>query len=433
VTSKNTSKPLSYEEARQLARHEDPKIREALAGREDVKPEILYYLAEDASPVVRRAIANNHAAPAHANAVLAKDADEDVRSRLADKIAKVVPGLSSDERAAVQRLTHETLQILAQDQMVRVRQVLSDALKDIADAPSDVINQLARDAELVVSGPVLEFSPVLTDEDLLEIISSGTAAGGLGAIARRSAVAENVADAIAETDDAEAISDLISNQSAQIREETLDNLVERAESVELWHAPLAGRPKLRARTASHLAQFLADNLLETMRAREDLDEKTLDAVKSVVERRIAEGTAGNGAETGGKAAHGSSLDFLKVDPPVAMARRLYDSEKLDGRIVTRAMHASDFGFVIAALIVLTNLPVEVIREIFSSQNAKGVVALAWKAGLPMEVAVQMQQRMARIAPSNIVGLDKSKPYPLDESEMTWQLEFASGIAAKQKG
>jgi uncharacterized protein (DUF2336 family) len=53
--------------------------------------------------------------------------------------------------------------------------VLSEALKDIANAPSDVVKQLAMDPEIDVTGPILEFSPILTDEDLLEIIHAGPA------------------------------------------------------------------------------------------------------------------------------------------------------------------------------------------------------------------------------------------------------------------
>ena len=103
----------------------------------------------------------------------------------------------------------------------------------------------------------------------------------MGAIARRSLVNESVADALADTDDDEAIADLLSNPSAQLREETLDGLIDRAESVELWHAPLAGRPNLPRGAAVRLANFLADNLIDVLKQRQDLDAETLEAVKSV--------------------------------------------------------------------------------------------------------------------------------------------------------
>ncbi len=54
-----------------LARHEDPKVRLALAARNDVKPEILYFLAEDPSRPVRQAAAANTTTPGTANRKLA--------------------------------------------------------------------------------------------------------------------------------------------------------------------------------------------------------------------------------------------------------------------------------------------------------------------------------------------------------------------------
>ena len=55
--------------------------------------------------------------------------------------------------------------------MARVRRIVAEALKDVANALPEVINRLARDTEIVVSGPILESSPVLTDDDLLAIVS----------------------------------------------------------------------------------------------------------------------------------------------------------------------------------------------------------------------------------------------------------------------
>ena len=80
---------IGYEEARDLAKHEDVNVRLALAQRSDLKAEILYFLAEDTAPEVRRAIAGNATAPMHADLLLARDHDESVRGDLAAKIAKL--------------------------------------------------------------------------------------------------------------------------------------------------------------------------------------------------------------------------------------------------------------------------------------------------------------------------------------------------------
>ena len=281
-------KPLDYDKAKELAAHPDAKVRADLADRTDVKAEILYFLAEDADPDVRRRVAANAHAPAQANLLLASDQSDSVRGDLAAKIARVAPGLSAHEQDRLRRVTFEALDVLARDQIPKVRQILAEALKDVAHAPPEVIRRLARDAELVVAGPVLQFSPVLNDEDLLEIVGANPIPGALAAISRRSVVNVRVCDAIAATEDVDAIAILLSNPSAQIREETLDRLADRATNIEAWHKPFVERPQLSAKTATKLARFVAATLLQSLAARQDLEPEAAAAVAAVVARRIDE-------------------------------------------------------------------------------------------------------------------------------------------------
>ncbi len=423
MTGMETTAPLSYDQAMSLAQSDDPVVRKALAERTDIRPEILYFLADDRSPEVRRAAAANATLPKQADLILAKDQDNTVRESLAEKIAKLAPGLAEGEQNKLHQLTYETLETLARDQVIRVRQILSDTLKDVVDAPSELIKTLAMDAELVVSAPVLERSPVLTDDDLLEIIETGPVKGGLGAIARRTQVSEMVSDALAATDDGEAIADLLSNDSAQIREETLDGLIERAPPAELWHAPLVRRPHLPGKAAIRLAQFVADSMIDVLQQRVDLDAETLDAVKSAVQRRIEKSGQG-----GGDAAE-SRPDFLKVQPPIAVAERLFKVGKLDNKVIGKALHAWDHGFVLAALAVRGDLSMKLVQEVFLEKSAKGIVAVCWKAGLPAKMIAQVQSRTARIAPTDVLQ-PKDGAFPMSEKEMTRQINFFRDLAAK---
>ncbi len=435
-----TEDPLTYEEAKELARHTAPEVRKTLAAREDIRSEILYFLAEDPSPEVRRQIAANVTAPHQADLLLAADEDEQVRTDVAAKIAKLAPGLTADEHDRLRHMTFESLEILARDQVTRVRQILSDTLKDVADAPPELIRRLARDVELVVAGPVLEFSPVLTDEDLLEIIKSSPVKGALGAISRRATVKENVVDAVAAGSDEEAIADLLANRGAQVREQTLDKLVERAKDIELWHEPLAYRPKLSQGAAKRIAILVADNLLEAMGKRRDLDPETLAEVKEVVHRRIDEGEKGKDGKarkSGGKdaapedqspAQSEDAPPAEKVEQPMVVARRLHKNGKLGKKAVTRSLRAGDHDFVLAALAVRAELSLGIVQKIFSTRSAKGIIAIAWKAGMPMTVAVPLQQRTARIDPRHVLKPGEDGQFPLTVDEMKWQLEFFGDLS-----
>ena len=181
----------------------------------------------------------------------------------------------------------------------------------------------------------------------------------------------------------------------------------------------------RGGAATRLAQFLADNLLEVLQMRADLDADTLDAVKAVVHQRI-------GDDGGPLEANGGGQDFLRMDPPVDMVDRLYKARKLDDNVIGKALNAGDHAFVLAALIVRGNLDTVVVKRIFSEKSAKGILALAWRAALQAKMAVQLQQRMGRIAPSEIVTPEGDN-YSLTEDEMDWQIEFFTDLCNKGTG
>ena len=58
---------LSYEESKALAEGGSDKDRADLASREDLRPELLYYLSQDPSSEVRRRIAANDKTPRQAD------------------------------------------------------------------------------------------------------------------------------------------------------------------------------------------------------------------------------------------------------------------------------------------------------------------------------------------------------------------------------
>jgi len=400
--------PIDYDEAKKLARHKDVKVRLKLAQREDLVEEILYFLAEDPVAEVRLAIAKNIAAPRQADVLLSRDTDAGVRSGLAGKIGNLLPDLTRDELDKLRQATHEVIEHLAQDQAVRVRRILSDTLKDIAHAPADVIMRLARDVELVVCAPVLENSPVLTDEDLVNIITAVPVKGALNAISRRRGLAEDVTDAISNTDDVDAIGEMLGNTSAQIRENTLDSIIDRAEGVKPWHAPLVHRPKLSRKAVLRLTEFVAENLLDAMKNRTDLDAETADAVREEFSRRMEAAERSRTRDEGG--------------PPAERARKLFTQGQLNDAAVHEAAQSGDADFVKAALKLKSGLAMFTIDQVIDLPSVKGVVAVCWKAGLGMPSAVIIQKRIAHVPPRDVQG-SMDGDYPFTEDEMKWQLEF----------
>jgi hypothetical protein len=93
--SSESATRMDYPEARRAAASDDAGVRLSLAQRDDVQPEVLYYLAEDDEPGVRRAVAANEATPRQADALLVDDVDDEVRISLARKISRLAPDLNT--------------------------------------------------------------------------------------------------------------------------------------------------------------------------------------------------------------------------------------------------------------------------------------------------------------------------------------------------
>jgi uncharacterized protein (DUF2336 family) len=403
---------IDYNEAKVIAASEVTDERRVLAQKSGLPQEILYFLASDADADVRRAVARNDSTPMQAGLVLARDQDDEVRCNLADRISRLAPRLTPLERDRIGDMVNEILVQLASDQLVKIRKILADALKDTEAAPPEVILRLARDEDISVSVPVLEFSPLLDDESLLEIIRHGSASEPLSAISRRQELSGVVSDAVAGTGDDIAVAALLTNNSAQIREDTLDRLVEQAEPLSSWHEPLVHRPQLSGIAIRRMSGFLAAGLLSDLRQRNDIDPEAAAIVASAMEDRLRDGK---------KVDEEAEDDDRELADEKAL--RLFKSGELNETVIADALNSGERSFVLEALALLAEVPVDSVRKVASMASAKGMVAFSWKAGLSMTLAVQLQTRIARIEPGKVLEAGRSGKYPLDEAELRWQLDF----------
>ncbi len=409
--SKKRNSSVDYEEAREMLQSENEKARSELAKNEQSPPEALYYLAEDQSEDVRKSVAANSATPIQAQTLLADDTSDDVRYELASKITRLLPGLSEGETEKIREMTISVIEKLAEDQVPRVRQIISEELKDSHLAPPNIIKKLAHDVELAVCGPVLEFSPLLSDDDLLEVIASSRVEGALERIASRAEVGDEVSDAVVATLDVPGVAALLSNPNAQIREETLDRIIDNAEAVEEWHRPVAMRPEHSLRTLRRIAGFVAFSILEEVSKRNDLDEDVQSFLKKKVRERIE---------------HEQDLepDFAEShEKIVEEVNRLAQAGHLDDECIGEAIDCNRREFLIEALAHLVGEPAGFVERILSSKNGKAVTALSWKASLSMRIALKLQTHISHVPPKEQIMAREGIYYPLNEDEMEWQLDY----------
>lgn len=138
---------------------------------------------------------------------------------------------SKDFSEAQIRLAEQIFRLLLKQAEIEVRKALAENLMYSKAVPHDVVLSLARDVE-EVSTPVLEFSEVLTENDLVEIIKSTEKVACHLAVSRRNNVPEKVSDALIDTKNADVVDSLIQNDNARISKKGFEKVVENFSSSE---------------------------------------------------------------------------------------------------------------------------------------------------------------------------------------------------------
>lgn len=398
--------PLDHEQTLKVLEQHNEEARRALAARPDAAPEALFYLAANGSAETRRAVAANPGTPAQANRHLADDKDDDVRVQLARKIGQLLPNLPEDASQRMRDLTIETLERLARDAMPRVRQALAEEIKSLDCVPHRIVKAMARDVE-AVAAPILEYSPLLSDADLIEIISSAQASFALLAIARRRPLRASVSEAIATAMDVPAVAELLVNSTAQIRNQTLEKIVRHATTVKEWHLPLVLRSDLSQRAVRRLASFVSKSLIETLAAKHGLDEKTRRHLKDQMKKRVDEGVEDPAATA--------------VKPPDLAA--LHKKGRLDDSFVESAAESGSRQTVLQALALLARVSPDLAAKIFDSRSTKPIISLVWRAGLGMRTAFKIQTLLLKLPAHQLLPARDGVRFPMSEDEMRWHLDY----------
>ncbi|MFY0637797.1 DUF2336 domain-containing protein [Maricaulis maris] len=142
---------------------------------------------------------------------LVKGENDETRAMAARKICRRMDAASLTD---VERMAaRDILDLIARDAAELVRRAMSITLRQSPNLPRDIARKLAADVDSVAT-PVLENSPVLTDEDLLVVLQTAETTKRC-AIAGRSQVAPIVVHEILDSGDDAAVSVAASNDGAE--------------------------------------------------------------------------------------------------------------------------------------------------------------------------------------------------------------------------
>lgn len=296
---------------------------------------------------------------------------------MALKLGKSFGGqhLSASERI----LAEDIVRIMAKDVALKVRAALSESLKTSPNLPRDVAMTLAQDLE-AISLPFIEVSSVLTEEDLIEIIRSGSAEKQT-AIAKRPDVTETVADELVERGAESAVAALMANQTAAVSPKAMVRALDRFPKSEAVHAPLVNRAKLPITVAERLVTLVSEQLRERLITKHDMPaDVAADLVLQSRERATYALVGGSGEP--------------ELERLVEQLRR---GNRLTPSLLLRALCMGDLPFFEVALAQLAQIPTTNARLLIHDPGKLGLKSLFERAALPpkiypaMRIAVDVAQ------------------------------------------
>lgn len=282
----------------------------------------------------------------------------DATARLAQHTAAL--DLSDSEKAIAQ----EIFRLLAQDAVVQVRHALSENLRTSPLLPRDVAVQLANDVE-TVSLPILEFSDVLTSEDLVEIVKSDNSAKQM-AIAGRNTVPADVATALIERGEQSVVKAVVDNPGAHITDPSMDRVVDRFGTVEDIQESMIKRSALPITVAERLVTLVADHLRGTLLARHKVSPDLLSDIVLQSSERVTAGLA--------MAASDEEIE--------ALVTQLNDNDRLTPSLVLRAICLGNLKFFEHAMATLAGVPLQNARLLAHDPGGTGLETLCAQAKIP---------------------------------------------------
>jgi len=284
--------------------------------------------------------------------VLNGDANVAERDQLFRNMAQLYSYVSDrcdDEQVAQY---DEVLCQLAELVEVEARSHVAKLLAPLERAPGNVVVRLANDT-IEVAAPLLEFSNVLSDDDLIDIISNRSEAHRV-AIAGRATVAARVGDAIVEHGGSSSVIRLVRNPNAELAQATVDRLVVRAAHDAEIAADLRGRTDIDWKGLRGEIHAAGDKVMQSVADIDaQLDPITMGKVSSVVYTRM-------------KNRAGFSSQEWRV--AYNQVKALADRKQLDDRALMRFARFGYGHHTAAALTVLLQVAPEVFVKWLAMQD-----------------------------------------------------------------
>lgn len=295
---------------------------------------------------------------------LSQNPSVEMKSITARKVSSYYNGSQITERGL--RLAEDIFRIMVEDVEIKVREILSESLKNCKKIPKDIAYKLINDKNSVAI-PFIKYYTNLTKEDLMAILEVQNI-DKQKAVAQRKNLSEDISQYIAEKCPEEVVGVLISNDTAQIVEHTYHTIVNRYPNSEDIKKRMVYRSELPISIIEKIVYSLSEELQRQLLISHNLPNNIVtDIVEQVKE----------------KATLKISEEYSSDKQIEELVHQLYTSNRLTPNLVVRAICMGDLKFFEYALVYLSNTSITEVRKILSNTQLDFMVRnLLRKAFVP---------------------------------------------------
>ncbi|MGO4410120.1 MULTISPECIES: DUF2336 domain-containing protein [unclassified Brevundimonas] len=284
-----------------------------------------------------------------------------------------------------------------------IRQVLAQRLARVEWAPAALVRMLAAD-EIEIARPVIAASPLLLDDDLLQLLADRSIEHQIQ-VALRPNIGAAVARAIIAGGDPAVMTALATNRSAQIETAAFADLIGHSRQLAALRAPLTRHPLLDEDLALRLYQWVGEALRQAIS-----DRFTLDPARLAEAVQAATQAAGQPAAEWGSTAE---------DPDARLVTKLHAAGQLRPAYLIRALREEKLGVFAHGLATLGRFEVAQVKRALAGDTARPLFLACIAVGLDRAAFPAILTEIRKL----------NQGFPRDPDSSAWRLAERSADQA----
>lgn len=305
--------------------------------------------------------------PEDVQQLLAPSATADAKVGVGAKVANTYARGDFGQREVA--IAEQIFRLLVRDTEVMVRAMLAEQLKMSKILPKDIVMTMARDIS-EVAVPVLQYSEVLEDDDLITLVRTTGDTQKQVAVSERRSVSPALADALIDTGKAEVAGALVGNPGAVLNEKMLKRISDRFSTSPTVMERLGKRSALPLAVAEKVMAHVSTSLAEGLRKKYNLGAEQLAAEET-------------------KTREAGVLALLRThkseEEVEKLVLQLQVFQRLSPTLIFTALCQGHTYFFECALAHLSGVQLENARRLINDRGDLGFRAVYNKSGLPADM------------------------------------------------